>query len=114
MKTFGRVVFDWLLRQPGTRDTVLEWYLHEPEDADRRALGMARALRRDFERLFEALCRPRHREPHGGRTVAALVHGFVEAALLDVNWRRVAEALLERLRPRQRQTGPYRGMPSNN
>ena len=76
-----------------------EWFA-EP-DREKRSVDFAGQLSRDFEQLFEPPC-PACPRACDDELVALVVltHEFVCLAFTHVNWRRVADELLERFKPR--------------
>jgi hypothetical protein len=89
MNRFTRAVLCHLLRLSSTRKTVQAWLDAEP-DRDKRATDFASALRED---LIKEIVPSFERLPH-------LENELMYEALMHVNWRRVAEELLDRFSPK--------------
>src|SRR5262245_21334455 len=85
MNSFTGIVLRQLLRDPETPDTVRQWIRSE-RDPERRAVDFAVQLGTDFEAMAKSFTDP-------------LLKDWLSLAASHVNWRRVAEKLLERFSP---------------
>jgi len=87
MNDFTRLILSHFLSRPGIRTTVRAWIEQEP-DRNKRAVDLCGVLQREVIDVLNG-------ELLGGE-FHDLADKLLEHALRSVNWRRVADELIER------------------